>query len=159
MWGREARAGLVFVLLSLLAGGAFREWQASNETRFTDLVSVLERRNEELSREEQAGETVAGSSGGEVESSGVERPRRPEATLRPAALDVDRATAADFERLPWIGPSLAARIVADRERRGAFGTPEGLDRVPGIGPRTLERIRPFFATPPPAADSISPNAN
>jgi competence ComEA-like helix-hairpin-helix protein len=163
MWGREARAGLLFVLASLLVGGAFREWRSSHETRFSDLVAILERRSEEraegsarIARESRDSTTRA-----------RERPSRSgkAAPLRPAALEVDRATAADFERLPGIGPALAARIVADRERNGAFGTPEGLDRVPGIGPKILDRIRPFFASaapldiPAPAADSVSPNAN
>ena len=65
----------------------------------------------------------------------------------------------------WTMACGTARIVADRERNGAFGSPEGLDRVPGIGPKILDRIRPFFApaasldVPAPAADSVSPNAN
>ena len=163
MWGRETRAGLLFVLASLLVGGAFREWRSSNETRFSDLVSILESRSEAPApgRAPVAGEPADSARGTRERSArGTQHP-----PLRPAALEVDRATAADFERLPGIGPALAARIVADRERRGAFGSPDGLDRVPGIGPRILERVRPFFAVtaPPdaaaPAVDSVSPNAN
>jgi competence protein ComEA len=55
-------------------------------------------------------------------------------------IDVDRATAEDLMRLPRIGPSLAQRIVADRDTRGAFGSLEGLDRVSGVGPALLEAI-------------------
>jgi len=55
-------------------------------------------------------------------------------------IDVDRATAEDLLRLPRIGPSLAQRIVADRDARGAFGSLEGLDRVSGVGPALLEAI-------------------
>lgn len=58
-------------------------------------------------------------------------------------VDVDRAGAGELTRLPRIGPGLAARIVADREARGPFGTPDALSRVPGIGPATLEGLRPF----------------
>jgi DNA uptake protein ComE-like DNA-binding protein len=47
--------------------------------------------------------------------------------------------------------------VADRDARGAFGGPEGLLRVRGIGPRTLERLRPYLRPAP--ADSASPFAN
>lgn len=57
-------------------------------------------------------------------------------------IDVDVATAEDLTRLPRIGASLAARIVADREARGAFGALEQLERVPGIGPGLSETVRP-----------------
>jgi competence protein ComEA len=57
-------------------------------------------------------------------------------------VDPDRASAAELERLPGVGPALAARIVADRERRGPFGSLAGLDRVSGIGPHLLERLGP-----------------
>ncbi len=56
-------------------------------------------------------------------------------------LDVNGDAAADLERLPGIGPVLAARIVADRERRGPYRSLEALARVPGIGPATVVRIR------------------
>ena len=72
---------------------------------------------------------------------------------------MNRAPAQELERLPGIGPSLAARIVAERERNGAFLKADALLRVPGIGPRTLERIRPYLALPHSPADSGSPIAN
>lgn len=67
----------------------------------------------------------------------------------PEPLNPDLATAAELERLPWVGPALAARIVADREAHGPFGSIEGLERVRGIGPKLAERLRPLvtFAGP------------
>lgn len=58
-------------------------------------------------------------------------------------IDVDRASAAELDRLPGIGPGVARRIVADREARGSFGGLEGLDRVPGIGPAVLADVMPW----------------
>ena len=55
-------------------------------------------------------------------------------------LDLNRATAAQLERLPGIGPALAARIIADREQRGPFGSVAALARVKGIGPATVKRM-------------------
>ncbi|MBK8002800.1 MAG: ComEA family DNA-binding protein [Gemmatimonadetes bacterium] len=55
------------------------------------------------------------------------------------------ATAEELARLPHIGPGLAARIVAYRERHGAFAAVDSLVRVPGIGPATLARIRDRLA--------------
>src|SRR5690606_39434981 len=46
----------------------------------------------------------------------VAQPRNPVVALGP--VDMDRADAAELERLPGIGPALARRIVADREQHG-----------------------------------------
>ena len=56
-------------------------------------------------------------------------------------LDLNRATAAELETLPGVGPSLAAAIVEHRERFGAFGSLDELEEVSGIGPATVERLR------------------
>src|SRR6185312_13463959 len=55
-------------------------------------------------------------------------------------IDLDVATAADIERLPRLGPTLARRIVANRDSLGPFGDLEGLKRVRRIGPAPA-RIR------------------
>src|ERR1043165_735545 len=60
-------------------------------------------------------------------------------------IDLDAASMEDLVRLPRVGPGLAARIVADREAHGPFGSLEGLDRVSGVGPSLLEAIRPYAA--------------
>ena len=58
-------------------------------------------------------------------------------------VDVDRAPADELVRLPRIGPRLARRIAAERDANGPFGSLEALDRVPGIGPRVLDELRPW----------------
>lgn len=63
-------------------------------------------------------------------------------------IDVNAATAADLELLPRIGPTLSRRIVEERERGGRFGTVDELTRVRGIGPRTLDRLRPLLVVEP-----------
>src|SRR5260370_4526984 len=44
-------------------------------------------------------------------------------------VDVDQASAVELQTLPGIGPVLAARIVADRDSNGPFGSLEHLQRV------------------------------
>ncbi|MEO6444191.1 MAG: helix-hairpin-helix domain-containing protein [Gemmatimonadaceae bacterium] len=58
--------------------------------------------------------------------------RRAPAPSPPVNLDV--ASREEIERLPRIGPALAARIVEDRSAHGAFGSLDGLQRVKGVGP-------------------------
>lgn len=62
----------------------------------------------------------------------------------PAAhsIDLNRASLADLDRLPGIGPKLAQRIVEERARR-LFAAVDDIVRVKGIGPKTLEKIRPY----------------
>lgn len=59
---------------------------------------------------------------------------RPDAASgrRAAPIDPNTATAAELDRLPGIGPSLAARILEERTR-GPFTTVGDLTRVRGIG--------------------------
>ena len=58
-----------------------------------------------------------------------------------APVDVNRAGAVELERLPGVGPSIAAAIVDEREQGGPFASIEDLQRVSGIGPGRLEAIR------------------
>jgi competence protein ComEA len=80
---------------------------------------------------------------------------RPATMLRlGAALDLNRATAAELEALPGIGTRLAARVVAARDRRGGFAKVEDLLEVPGIGPHILTRVADQLtvgAPPPPGS--------
>lgn len=61
----------------------------------------------------------------------------------PLDANADRAT--DLERLPGVGPVLAARIVRDRARYGPYASVSALTRVQGVGPRTVARMAPFVS--------------
>ncbi len=58
-----------------------------------------------------------------------------------SSVDLDFASVAAIESLPRIGPALAARIVANRDSFGAFGSLDGLQRVRGIGPAMAKALR------------------
>jgi hypothetical protein len=58
-------------------------------------------------------------------------------------LDLARADAAALDVLPGVGPALAGRIVAERER-APFCVLAELGRVAGIGARTLARLDPWL---------------
>lgn len=59
-------------------------------------------------------------------------------------IDVNRASAADLERVPGIGPATAQRIIEWREQHGPFERLEDLLNVRGIGEKTLEKLRPYL---------------
>lgn len=57
-------------------------------------------------------------------------------------INLNTAKAAELDRLPGIGPVLAARIVAERDKK-QFATVDDLRRVSGIGPKKLDALRPL----------------
>lgn len=62
-------------------------------------------------------------------------------------LDPNRVDAVELQRLPGVGAVTAAAVVEWRRRHGPFRWRADLRRVPGIGPRTLERIAPHLSLP------------
>ena len=63
------------------------------------------------------------------------------AKLQKNPLDLNRATSAELEQLPGIGPAMAARILEYRAENGRFNSVEDLDEVRGIGPKKLEKLQ------------------
>jgi len=57
-------------------------------------------------------------------------------------IDLNRATQAELETLPGIGPSKAKAIVDYRDKLGGFRKIEQLTDVKGIGPKVFERVSP-----------------
>ena len=64
-------------------------------------------------------------------------------TTGTAPIDVNTADAAALETLNGIGEALAAAIIQFRTENGPFTSVDQLDQVSGIGPVTLEKIRPY----------------
>ena len=72
-------------------------------------------------------------------------------------VDVNAATWPELSQVPEIGETLARRIVESRGAAGRFVDHEDLLRVNGIGPRTLERMKPFLL-PMPDQDEVAGDA-
>jgi competence protein ComEA len=62
----------------------------------------------------------------------------------PHVADVNRATAAELTGVPGIGPAIAARIVAVRERDGLYTTFDQLLDVAGMTQARLDRAQPYL---------------
>lgn len=65
-------------------------------------------------------------------------------------IDVNTATLAELDMLPGVGPAIGRRIIDDREANGPFASVDDLQRVSGIGPRTVEKIKPIAVAGVPA---------
>jgi len=61
-------------------------------------------------------------------------------------VNINTATASEMQRLPGIGPSKAAAIVADREQKGLFSSCGDIGRVTGIGPATVNAVADLCTT-------------
>lgn len=60
-----------------------------------------------------------------------------------AKVNINTAGMAELESLPGIGRTYAKRIMEYRERMKGFRSVDELKEVKGIGPRTLEKLRPL----------------
>jgi len=69
----------------------------------------------------------------------------PEGSSDARMLNINQATAEEFQLLPGIGPSLSRRIVERRETGGGFRKIEDIMQVKGIGPKTFEKIKDYLA--------------
>lgn len=89
---------------------------------------------------------------GEVTGSGMavsgQHPPRAVASVSPrtyrldAPVDLNTAGLEELTLLSGVGPSKAQAILDYRAEHGAFATLDDLVNVPGIGPATLEQLRP-----------------
>jgi len=66
-------------------------------------------------------------------------------------LDPNTATLSDLSALPNLGPAMARRVIEDREQfqkthphEPAYKAIDDLQRIKGIGPATLENLRPHL---------------
>ena len=73
-------------------------------------------------------------------------------------IDLNVAGEEELDRLPGVGASKALRIVQDREENGPFASAEELARVAGLGPRSVEKLKPYLRVRSAAGWTPSPGA-
>ena len=89
------------------------------------------------------GGRTSGGSRSDTASDTISDGTRASTTTVPLIVDLNRATAADLDRLPGVGPSTAKAIIDHRTRNGPFASIDDLLKVKGIGPAKLAEIRPW----------------
>lgn len=63
-------------------------------------------------------------------------------------ININTASADWLQHLPGIGPVMAKRIIAHREKNGYFTSIDDLQQVRGIGPVTASKIEPYITFEP-----------
>ncbi|AIQ65088.1 hypothetical protein PSTEL_20145 [Paenibacillus stellifer] len=58
-------------------------------------------------------------------------------------VNVNTASAAELTALPGIGEKKAQAIVDYRSQHGPFKSASDLEKVKGIGPKMLEKMKPY----------------
>jgi len=81
-----------------------------------------------------------------VPSPASPRPQRPSAEH---PINVNTAPPEALDGLPGIGPALSERIVTYRSTQRPFQRVDELERVRGIGPKTLATLRPMVRVAAP----------
>jgi comEA protein len=59
-------------------------------------------------------------------------------------LNINTATQKELECIPTVGPGKATSIIEFRNQNGSFGAVEDLLKIKGIGPATLDKLRPYI---------------
>lgn len=69
-------------------------------------------------------------------------------------VNLNSADWTEFVALPEIGEGLAHRIVDYRKKYGPYQAVDDLRKVRGVGPKTMERLRPYLTPikPPDVAE-------
>ncbi len=140
---RTEQYGLLGMVMLMVAGLAVREWRAGGGGGLTYA---------DADGWEQIGVLEAGG------RPSLDLDRLAPPPEQELVIDINTAGPIELERLPGIGPARASAILSLRERLGGFSSIEQLDDVHGIGPATLERLRPHLRLAEPAAPAETSGA-
>lgn len=73
-----------------------------------------------------------------------------------APVNLNTATAVQLESLPGIGPRTAERILEYREKSGGFKKIEELMNVQGVGEKNFLKIKDLISVTPPKGKDAGP---
>lgn len=80
--------------------------------------------------------------------------RPTERIVKATPVNLNAADRAELLQIPGVGPAMAETILAHRAKNGRFESIDELDTLPGIGPKSVEKLRPWLAIGPVAARTL-----
>jgi competence protein ComEA len=78
----------------------------------------------------------------------VRAQQAPAADAKVAQVNLNAASAGEIEKLPGVGPAMAARIIEYRQKNGGFKKVEDLMNVKGIAEKTFLKLKPLVTVTP-----------
>jgi DNA uptake protein ComE-like DNA-binding protein len=118
-----------------------------NGTEHWQVISLAKAATERELRKEDVKQASEQGSGSIFFSEKIDSNNLPvELTLffnRP--LPINKSRQEDLEMLPGIGPHLASVIISELQKKGRLAGPDDLLNIPGIGPKTLQRLLPLIS--------------
>lgn len=150
------RKALIFLSSVIVLGGATRLYRSRAEKGPVDPAAAEALRRQIAAVDSAVASKHKGGRRSRKKGSGAKAPADP--PVVPSIIDMDVAGTAEIETLRGVGPALAARIVADRDSLGAFGSLDGFQRVNGVGPALAEKLGPhvtFSGVPRPVNTVVS----
>ena len=103
------------------------------------LIATYDEETKKWIRTDGAG--VRGTEGVRPTSSGATLPAQ---ALPAGKVDINAASEGQLISVPALGPAKARDVIDYRRQHGDFRSIEELEQVPGIGPKTLDRLRPYL---------------
>lgn len=144
----ETRA-LLFVVFLFTAGWVGRSFTNQPTTHHQEAAQKVIAILDSIARQHQTLEAPmrppTDSSVNNLNLTSNAAPRERHLIIR-SPVSVSTATLEQLDRLPGIGPATAAAIIEERTRQ-PFMRIEDLGRVRGIGPKKLEKLRPYVRVP------------
>jgi len=75
-------------------------------------------------------------------------------TVAPKPIDLNTADRGELEQLPGVGPTMVDAILSHRRDVGQFHSVDDLNAVPGVGDKTLAKLRPLLTVSEPQPEKL-----
>jgi competence protein ComEA len=148
MWSsftKDEKKLFIFLLLLLAIGAVVFPYLESR--RKTEIFTAQSAAGEKAKKPPRQGNpTRQGNGNNRADSSG-------------GLLDINTASEAELVKLPGIGPTRAAAIVAYRESHGPFQSVDDLAKVHGIGKATMRALEGFVTVADEQNETSSPRTS